>query len=183
MVSLPRADSPAGFARALLPDHARLQFAGGQGLVSAGPGWGWVRERIQADILYGWVPASVAGRSVHAVSQKTTVAPLVFSAGPRARLAPLLAGWSANVALGENYHLILPNHHRNYYWPSALHFWFFAGTRARAALGSGPGAGAVSAVAEVGAHDVYWRAWLRNETLGLPDILSLSLSVQLHFGN
>lgn len=171
----------AGGLRALAPDHARVQFAGGQGLLSAGAGYGFLRGRIQAEALYGYVPSVVAGRDLHALSQKTTVAPLRLRVSRAMALYPVVAGWSASVALGEGYELIQDDRFRDYYWPSALRIWFFGGTRARLRT---PGAGplrAVSAVAEVGAQDAYWQAWMHNESLGLGDILSLSLAVQAHF--
>lgn len=169
-------------AMTLLPDHARLQFAGGLGLLSAGFGYGFLGDRIQAELLYGYAPAALAGRQVHTVSQKTTFAPLVAGAGSGVSVSPLVAGVSANVALGEDYFLILPEKYRDYYWPSALRFWIFGGARATfAAPGAGP-LRRISAIAEVGAADVYWQAYLRNGSVDLRDILSLALSAQAHFG-
>lgn len=167
--------------RALLPDQARLQFAGGQGLLSAGPGWDFWSSRLQAETLYGYAPAAVAGRSVHAVSLKATASPGRFGLGKPVAVTPLLVGVSANVALGDDYMLILPERFRDYYWPSALRFWIFGGMRAAIALPEGGPVRALSAVAEAGAQDAYWQVWAGNETVGLGDILSLSLAIQAHF--
>jgi hypothetical protein len=150
------------------------------GLLSAGAGYGFLGDRIQAEILYGFAPAAVAGKHVHTLSQKTTFALLAFGAGRGVTLSPLLAGVSVNVALGEDYFLILPEKYRDYYWPSALRFWIFGGTRATfATSGMGP-LRRLSAIAEVGAADVYWQAYLDNDFVDLRDILSLAFSVQAH---
>lgn len=167
--------------RALLPDLARVQFAGGQGLLSAGPGWDLWSGRFQAATLYGYAPASVAGRSLHAVSLKTTLSPGRLVLGQSLAVAPLLFGVSANVALGDAYMLFLTDRFRDYYWPSALRFWIYGGMRADLALPRGGAVGAISAVAEAGAQDAYWQAWAGNDYLGLGDILSLALAVQVHF--
>jgi hypothetical protein len=180
LASLP-VPARASLAGALLPDHARLQFAGGLGLLSGGAGYGFLGDRVQAELLYGYAPAAAAGKAVHTLSQKTTFAPLVLGAGRRIAFCPVLAGVSANVALGDDYFLILPEKYRDYYWPSALRFWIFGGTRATFAVGPGP-VRRLSAVAEVGAADVYWQAYIRNDFVELRDILSLALSLQAHFG-
>lgn len=175
------AGAASAFLRALVPDQARLQFAGGQGLFSAGAGYACFSGRLQAELLYGYVPAAVAGEDIHALSQKSTLAPFAFKASRQVSVTPLIAGYSANIGLGESYFLYLPERYRDYYWPSALRFWFFGGARAGAAL-KGPGPiRAVYAVAEAGAHDVYWQAWFRNDFVSLGDILSLSLAVQFRF--
>lgn len=170
-----------GPGRALLPDQVRLQFAGGQGLLSVGPGWDLWSGRLQAETLYGYAPAAVAGRALHAVSLKATASPVSLGRGRALAVDPLLFGVSANVALGDAYMLILPERFRDYYWPSALRFWIYGGMRADFALaGRGP-VRALSAVAEAGAQDAYWQAWAANDAVGLGDILSLALAVQVHF--
>jgi hypothetical protein len=167
--------------RALAPDHARLQLAGGQGFLSAGPGWDLWPGILQAETLYGYAPASLAGRSLHALSLKATVSPLSLGRGKSVAVAPLLLGVSANVALGDAYMLILPERFRDYYWPSALRFWIFGGMRAAFALPEGGPVRAISAVAEAGSQDAYWQAWAENDAVRLGDIMSLSLAVQVHF--
>jgi len=94
----------------------------------------------------------------------------------------VVGGVSAIVGLGHRYFLILPERYKDYYWPSALRFWVFAGTRVRQDFHPGvPFARGVGLIAEVGATDAYWRAYHRNTDLTLPDILSMSLSAQLFF--
>lgn len=167
--------------RPLLPDHVRAQVGGGQGFISAGFGYAFLDGRLQAEALYGFAPESVVGTDIHALSQKTTLAPAVLRLSPNLRLAPVLAGYSANVAIGEDYFLFLPEHFQGYYWPSALRFWLFGGMRAEA-IRTRPGAvRGVAAVVEVGAQDVYWQSWLRNATVKAADILSLSLAIQVRF--
>lgn len=164
-----------------LPGHVRVQLAGSLGLLSGGGGWSFLRDRVQAEILYGYAPSSVAGIGVHTLSQKSTAAPFAIRRPGGLVFHPLLLGYSANFALGDSYTLILPDHYQGYYWPSGMHFWIFAGTRAGL---RNPGTGAirkVSAAAEVGAVDAYWHAWWMNDVLDLDEILTLSLAVQVHF--
>lgn len=168
------------FLQLLAPDLARLQVGGGQGMLSGGFGYRFWGNRLQAEALYGYAPTSLVGTELHALSQKTSIAPIIFRPRRGLRLAPLL-GYSANVAIGENYFLVLPDHYQDYYWPSALRFWLFLGTRAEfLARERGP-VRSVSAIAEIGAHDVYLHAWYGNASMTAADALSLSLALQVRF--
>lgn len=165
-----------------LPDRARLQFAGSQGFLSAGAGYGFLKERIDEDFMYGYLPAKIGGISVHTLSAKTTIAPLQLKLARGTYLYPVMAGVSAIVALGDDYFLVLPSRYQDYYWPSALHLWYFAGMRFRKNFTSGAPAGkAMGFIAELGAIDTYWRADHRNQDLNLPQILSMSLSAQFFY--
>lgn len=168
------------FVELIAPDLARLQVGGGQGMVSGGFGYRFWSGHLQAEALYGYAPASAVGTELHAFSQKTSVAPAILRPAKDFRLAPLL-GYSANVAIGENYFLLLPPHYQDYYWPSALRFWIFAGVRAEAVTRELGWVRAVSGIAEMGAHDVYWQAWWGNESVEAADIISLSLALQVRF--
>ena len=171
-----------GAARDFLPDWARLQFAGSQGFLSAGVGYGFLEDRIDAAFLYGYLPWSVGGVIVHTLSAKTTVAPLRLKVHTGTTFYPVLAGVSAIVGLGDDYFLILPPRYREYYWPSALRLWYFAGTRIRQDFKPGvPFARGVGLIFEIGATDAYWRAYNRNRDVVLADILSISISSQLFF--
>lgn len=168
------------FVQLLAPDLARLQVGGGQGMISGGFGYRFWGNRLQAEGLYGYAPTSLVGTELHALSQKTSLAPMIFRPAQALRLAPLL-GYSANVAIGENYFLILPPRYQDYYWPSALRFWIFTGLRAEFVPPRRGPVRSVSGIAEVGAHDVYLQAWYGNEMMKASDVLSLSLALQLRF--
>lgn len=168
------------FVQLLAPDLLRLQVGGGQGMISGGLGYRFWDNRVQAEGLYGYAPTSIVGTELHALSQKTTLAPAIFRPRKDWRLAPIL-GYSANVAVGENYFLVLPDRYQDYYWPSALRFWIFAGMRSETLVRDRGFLRSVSGIVEVGAHDVYLQAWYGNARVEAGDILSLSLALQLRF--
>jgi hypothetical protein len=168
------------FVQLIAPDLARLQVGGGQGMISGGFGYRFWGNRVQAEALYGYAPTSMVGTELHALSQKTSLAPFIFRPAKDVRLAPLL-GYSANVAIGENYFLVLPDRYQDYYWPSALRFWIFTGLRAEAISPWRGPVRSVSGIAEVGAHDIYLQAWHGNEMMEAADVFSLSLALQLRF--
>ena len=168
--------------REFVPDYAKLQFAGQIGLLSLGAGYSWWDARIEPELAYGYVPEWAGGIAVHTLSQKTTLSPGKFAVRGGLSISPLLLGYSANFGMGKKYELIQPRKHWDYYWPSALHFWFFAGAKAR--LDFAPTRSpihAIGAVVEMGTLNAYWQAYWSNDTIPLKQALSLALAVQGYF--
>jgi hypothetical protein len=52
------------------PDHAVVQFAGNIGLLSVGPGYSFLRDRVDAEALYGLVPGLEGRTSIHILTAK-----------------------------------------------------------------------------------------------------------------
>ena len=165
---------------ALVPDHARAQFAGASGLLSLGSGYGFLHGRIETGLMYGWVPEWLGGESIHTLAQRTAFSPVLWKPGPALAFYPITIGYAAHAALGRNYDLLQEERFRGYYWPSALHFWFFAGVKVRKEF-EGPGRlGGITAMAEVGTLETYLKPLLLTKYVSLRDVLSLSLALQFH---
>lgn len=172
--------STSGDTSPWMPDFLRMQYAGQAGMISAGSGYSWWHRRAEVSANYGYVPLLVADRRVHVLSERNAFSPGEFSLGKRLALAPVVAGVTANVTLGNRYQLFLPKAQRDYYWPDALYFWFFAGPR----IGyrpAGPGMfKGIGSQLEVGTINQYIRSYRDNKDVALEDILSLSLSAQIY---
>jgi hypothetical protein len=162
------------------PDFIRMQYAGQAGLLSLGSGYSWWHRHAEVSANYGYVPLLVADRRVHVLSERNAFSPGALRLGESLALEPLVAGVTANVTLGNRYQLFLPKAQRDYYWPDALYFWFFAGTR----LGYLPPQPflfrGVGAQIEVGTINQYLRSYRNNRDVGWEDILSLALSAQIY---
>jgi hypothetical protein len=175
----PRAATLSG-AAPWVPDFVRAQYAGQAGWLSFGSGYSWWHRRVELSANYGYVPLLVADRRVHILSLRNAVSPGGLRLGGGLELDPLVAGTAANVSLGNRYQLFLPEAQRDYYWPDALYFWFFAGTQL-AWLPPGPRAfRGISVQAEAGTINQYLKSYRENREVDLGDILSLSLSAQLY---
>jgi hypothetical protein len=163
-----------------IPDFIRTQYAGQAGLVSLGPGYSWWHRHAEVSASYGYVPLWVAGRRAHVLSERNAISPGAFSLGKRFALDPVVAGVTANLSLGNRYQLFLPKAQRDYYWPDALYFWFFAGPRL-AYLPARPSAlRGIGAQIEVGTINQYLKAYRTNRDVAFADILSLALSAQIY---
>jgi hypothetical protein len=167
----------------LIPDYARLQTAGSQGLLSLGLGKSFLEGRIEPELAYGYVPASVGGVSIHLWSQMTT-----FSAFPTRLghsdwvLYPALGGYSFIVGVGKNYELYRKKY-VGYYWPTALHFRFFAGAKVFRKAAVAPWATGFAGTVQVGAIDSDFASTFSNSSIGLLETVNVAASFSLYFAD
>jgi hypothetical protein len=167
-------------APAWIPDFVRLQYAGQAGMLSIGSGYSWWHRHAEASVNYGYVPLLVADRRVHVLSERNALSPGSVRLGETFALEPIVAGATANVTLGNRYQLFLPKAQRDYYWPDALYFWFFAGPRLAYLPARPAPIRGIGAQIEVGTINQYLRSYRNNRDVELGDILSLSLSAQIY---
>lgn len=174
------ASAAEGPASPLIPDFVRLQYAGQAGLMSVGPGYSWWRREVEVSASYGYVPLWVADRRVHVFSERNSFSFGSLELPHHWALEPALTGVAANVTLGNQYQLFLPKAQRDYYWPDALYFWFFAGTKLDYLSPHPKGIRGLGTQVEVGTINQYLKSYRENREVDLGDILSLSLSAQIY---
>jgi hypothetical protein len=180
VLCLPRPCAAKAERPVYAPDYMRLQYAGQSGLISVGTGYTWWHGTLETGANYGYVPAAVADRRIHVLSEKNSVSLGRLRLDRSLALEPVLLGVAANVSLGNQYQLFLPKAQRDYYWPDALYFWFFGGAKLDYTLsGTAPFKG-MAAQVEVGTLNQYWKSYLSNNAVGLDEILSLAISAQFY---
>lgn len=165
----------------LLPDQAKLQFAGAIGLASAGTGYAFARRRVEIDVFVGWVPESLADVDLFAVTGKVTWLPWRARLGREWRLRPFTAGLAMSYWLGDRFFIRHPDRYPSGYYPlpTAL--------RASVQLGGtfGRPVGAFRELAlywELVAVDLPLAYWIRNpDAVRGQDVVSLSLGVRAAF--
>jgi hypothetical protein len=162
----------------LLPDQAKLQFAGAIGLVSAGTGYAFARRRVELDLFLGWVPESLADAHLVALTGKLTWLPWSARLARDWRLRPFTAGLAVSYWLNDRFFLRNPDRYPSGYYPvpTAL--------RATVAVGGtiGRSIGPFSELAlywELVAVDVPLAFWIQNRrTVSATDVISLALGVR-----
>jgi hypothetical protein len=159
-----------------------VQLAGNVGFLSPGVGWAWGRQRVEADLFFGWVPRAIGGDDIVSFTGKLTWLPWHLSVGRRWLVRPLTASLQVTYTLGGDYWLTLPARYRPDYYdvPTAV----------RAGLGFGAAVGRrgggklreLGAYAELVALDTMLFTWARNtEALGPADVFSLAVGVRASF--
>jgi hypothetical protein len=160
----------------MMPDHAKLQFAGGIGFVSVGLGYESRNKKFQTDFFYGYVPEKFGGVEIHSVTGKFTWVPLAINLKKNIRLDLFTAGALINYAFGDQYFLFNPEYYplKYYGMPSSIHFGFFGGGAARWKK--------LSAYYELITFDREISSYVTNiRTLNFFDIWNLGIGVRYQF--
>lgn len=172
----------------LLPDQAKLQLAGALGLLAAGGGWALLDRRLELDLFLGWVPESLAGFDLVAVTGKVTWLPWTLSLDRRRlghfrldgwRLRPFTLATALTYTFGDQFFLRLPDHHPPGYYPlpTAVRATFAVGGTLGRPLGRFAQAGFYWEVVAVDLPLAYWLA--NQRAVDLSDVLSVALGVRL----
>ncbi|MCP3169935.1 hypothetical protein [Myxococcus qinghaiensis] len=112
-----RAESPEQAASPwYVPDHAALQFAGSIGMLAAGPGWAFLDEQLELEVLVGWAPRAVVGADFVTLTLKGQWHP--FHVTHREwSFRPFTVGAAFSYTFGDDYYLTLPDRYvSGYYW-------------------------------------------------------------------
>lgn len=166
---------------ALLPDQARLQFAGAIGLLSAGAGYAFADRRLELDVLLGWVPGSLADVDLVTLTGKVTYLPWRIGLPRGWRLRPVTAAFAVTYTFGDRFFLRSPSKYPSGYapLPTAL--------RASVALGATIGRPVwrlreLALSVELVAVDVPLAYWISNRgPVDASDVISLALGVRAEF--
>ncbi|RPD49351.1 hypothetical protein DNI29_00680 [Hymenobacter sediminis] len=166
------------------PRHVVAQTGGGLGMVSAGFGYS-LKDRLDLDILIGYVPRKYAGSRLSIYSAKLLYSPWTLPLGKSQKwaLKPLMVGGYFSYTHGT-----LNDEEPNQYYRG--YYWFSTDTRVGPLLGSRlsyalPATAKgrsrnLSAYYELGSNDLYVISYVQNlKGLSPVDILTLSLGLKL----
>ena len=112
------------------PHYVPLQFAGNIGLVSTGIGYTSNRENYELNILYGYVPASVAQTYIHTVAVKNIFPLSRYLLRNNQTFVPYF-GLGLTLEVGGISFFKMPSHYpKSYYdFPKNLHVTGFGGVK------------------------------------------------------
>lgn len=164
------------------PSHVVLQTGGGLGMVAGGAGFS-LKDRLDLDILVGYVPEKYAGSALSLVSAKLLYSPWSLPLRERLTLKPLTVGGYFSYTHGT-----INDEEPNQYNPG--YYWFSTDTRVGPLLGSRlsyalPATATgrsrnLSAYYELSTNDLYIVSYVQNRRgLSPADILVLSLGLKL----
>lgn len=168
----------------LYPHHYKIQFAGGIGLVSAGLGYDFFKERVDISYFYGYVPEWFSEEDLHSVSLQLSGKPFKFDMNPKFDYYPLNIGIFIHHTFGEEYYLTLPDHYpENYYWWSPgrtgglfiegqLNYRYKASTQIFSEIGF---------YYRIVTRGVYLTSKFSNSSIPTEDIFSLGLGIVIYY--
>lgn len=178
-------NSSSKFSR-FIPVQAKLQFAGNIGFFSAGAGYQYMKDKIDLDLIYGYVP-EIYGGHLHTFTIKNTWTPfksIKIDAKTEADLFTI--GIPLSYTFGKNYFFLPPKDQypkRYYDYSSALRIGIFGGGRIKYAFGSDKLITESAFYYELGTYDLMVHNYIFNiGKMKFTDLFSLGLGMQFKFG-
>ncbi|TGD77911.1 hypothetical protein [Hymenobacter wooponensis] len=166
------------------PFFLTLHFAGGTGLVALGGGYRVAHQRLEPEVLVGYLPRRLAGHRAAIITLKTSYIPFSPRLGhSRWEVSPVAVGGFINYTTGSQYFLTNNSAGRYrpgyYWWSAAVRMGAFAGPRLTH-LGhlSGRYVPKQTLYAELGTNELYLVSALTNRSLKLKEILTLGGGVK-----
>jgi len=164
----------------LTPEYATIQFAGNIGFLSLGIGYQFFNNRINSEILYGFVPASISkAENIHTITFKNTF-PIINKKIKTIITSPI-TGFAVSYETGNNSFVKLPDKYPDdYYRTNAFHFTFFIGAKVHKEFTNPIIIKGIDFYFEIGTVDTYlWYAM--SQKINPTKIFSLSVGVNLYF--
>jgi hypothetical protein len=168
------------------PSHLALQTGGGLGMVAAGAGYEFSKNRLETDVLLGYVPKRFAGSALSLASLKFMYSPFRLRVAEQVQVLPITVG-----AYFSYTHGTINDEMRGQY-PSE-YYWFSTDTRYGPLVGgrvtylAAPVAATgqprkLSFYYELGTNDLYLASYFNNHSgLGFGRLLTLALGVKADF--
>lgn len=165
-----------------VPVAATVQYAGNMGMLSAGPGYEFVNEKLAIDVLYGYVPKFQGTEAGHLLTLKSTYKPFKLAINEKYALTPVQFGLGVSYHFGDKYSLSWedPFPKGYYWWSTRVRVLGFAGTSVNRTI-QNSFVKDIGAFAELGTYDLLVTAWYKDDKLRFWDILSASAGVRVRF--
>lgn len=182
------------FWHSLIPNQARVQYAGSVGAANIGLGWhygGRDKRLWETDFMFGFVPKNSAPKAHATFTLRQSYVPFRIQLFPNrfgedkgsVAYEPLATGLIGNTIFGKSFWVSQPSRYPNKYYgfSTALRLHIFVGQRLRYEIPNRHRkyVKAVSLCYEFSVSDLYLASALPNRHIGLDEILSLSLGVKV----
>jgi hypothetical protein len=179
--------SPLASRKWYLPTHALLQTGGGLGMVTAGVGYSFANNRLDADLLGGYVPKRFAGTALGVYSLKLMYSPFRVRVAEQVQALPFTIGGYCSYTHGTINSGVKGQYPADYYWFSTdTRYGPFIGGRLTylappIAVTGKPRK--LSFYYELGSNDLYIASYITNRDGGLSvgQLLTLALGVKADF--
>ncbi|WP_026462622.1 hypothetical protein [Adhaeribacter aquaticus] len=167
-----------------LPDHVAIQFAGNIGLLAVGPGYSYLRDKVDTEFLYGITPGFETNTSIHIITAKTSYHPVLWEFKNGIMLEPLKIGTGISYSIGRQFHTTWPARYPDgyYWWTTSFRFTPYLGFSISKTVGNQQsGIKRIAFSPEIGTHDLALVSFLNNKHLGFGKILNLAFNARFIF--
>lgn len=167
----------------LLPDYFKVQFAGSMGMLSAGAGYHFFKQKLEVDVMGGFVPQAYSRDELQVLTLRASFR--IWQLRPRElwTITPLTAGVFVTYTFGGKFSSKLPAHYPDgyYWWNEAIRPNIFIGGRVTRQLPDSKSIPAVSFYYEVGTNELKAVSYaLNTRALSVWQILHAGVGVKIH---
>lgn len=174
------------FWHSLIPNQARVQYAGSVGMINMGLGWhyGGREHRLwETDFMFGYLPKNHSKDEHYTFTLRQSYIPFRTHLFWQLHYEPLATGLILNTISGDEFWVSEPSRypHKYYGFSTELRLHVFVGQRLRFEIPRNRRSyvKAVSFCYELSSCDLYLASYVPNRYLSLRDILSLSFSIKV----
>lgn len=174
------------FWRSLIPNQARLQYAGNVGMINIGLGWhygGPERHRWETDFMLGLILKNDNPKNYYTFTLRQSYVPFRIPLFWHFSYEPLATGMMLNFISGEEFWVREPSKYpqRYYGFPTAVRAHVFLGQRLRWEFPKAKRkyVKSISFCYDLSACDLDIASYSTNSYIPLRDILSLSFSIKV----
>lgn len=183
-VNANKRDSTFNFkGSSLLPDYAKLQYAGGIGFISPGLGYTFFKHRLDITLFYGYLPSFLSSDDLHSISLQFTGKLFKFSLSKNIEVLPLNIGFFLHHNFGEEYWVSQPSYYpEDYYWwsPGRMGGIFIGGEIKTKLLAHKTPASGLAFYFRIGSRGLYLTSAWNNSEIQFTDILELGFGIALY---
>lgn len=167
------------------PFFLTVHIGGGQGLVAVGGGCWLADQKLEPELLVGYVPPSVGGRAMAIFTLKTTYTPYSPRLQNNWQVSPVSVGAFVNYTTGDQFFLTNKSAGRYpkgyYWWSPAVRIGALVGARVTheasgADLNGWPRR--TTLYGELSTNDLHLVSKITNKSLSWAEILTLGLGLK-----
>ncbi len=165
-----------------IPDFYKAQFAGNIGFISVGAGYVHGNEKLETDLLTGFVPKFIGGDRIVTVTLKSTYKPWQRQLNEKYTLVPFTAGLYLSYSFGSQFDTISPNEYPEgyYWWASSLRVGGFIGGMLVLNKNDTSRIKNLTLFYELGSYDLLFLSYIQNtDYLKIWDVTNLALGVKV----
>lgn len=175
------------FWSSLVPNQAKIQYAGGMGAVSVGPGWHYGHDRRvwETDLMFGYLPAYHSHHSKLVLTLRQIYDPFRVRLGDNVNIDPLATGLYLTTIFSDQFWARQPDKYpKKYYgFSTKIRANIFLGQRLRYEIPrmKRKGSKAVLFYYDVSTCDLYIASLVTNKWLSLWNILCFDVGLGFEF--
>ena len=161
-----------------------LQFAGNIGMISAGPGYSYLNDKVNTDVLYGFVPGFESSTSIHILTAKNYYSPFRVELNDKYQWEALKLGVGVSYSIGQQFFTSLPKRYPDdyYWWAPSLRLTPFIGTAISTKIGHDETwVKRLQFYTELGTTDLDMVSKFGNKDLPLFDIFNIAIGSKIVF--